>query len=387
VADPEFDGVVGGDPGGGAGTEISRAESRLEEAASRAGLAEGGRADRPAEAPPAAEKTTPEPAPRESWEEDRWAKTNDDWRTNPNLSWRQRRERGRQQAAEREAQKLFEKKLDDLGKKIEGIGATGRGGAEEEPDFDLDQKAWWEKQVAGLKSSFEEQLAPLREAKVEHEERLQREAESREREEQFGEWAAERAEWVREAERVYVGGDERRAGEYNFYKGVIADTCYQQGRMLYGDSPKAQAFARSSMLAMTDLAEQTGTNPAALVEMLGRQQMMTALQWAHRLGIVQPVEAVAAAPRPAATRVQEQREFITSAEAGGAAPPPAARTNGKAPRDGNFLSFMTKALSEKGQREGMKAVVREGVTRYGSDWPKVQRELLGQIRNLGRRSA
>ncbi len=383
----EFDLGTAIDPGGGTETEISRAESRLEEAASRAGLAEGGGADRPAEAPPAAEKTIPEPAPRESWEEDRWAKTNDDWRTNPNLSWRQRRERGRQQAAEREAQKLFEKKLDDLGKKIEGIGAPGKGGAEEEPDFDLDQKAWWEKQLSGIRSSFEEQLAPLREAKAEREERLQRETESREREEQFGEWAAERAEWVREAERVYVGGDARRAGEYNFYKGVIADTCYQQGRMLFGDGPKAQAFARSSMLAMTDLAEQTGTNPAALVEMLGRQQMMTALQWAHRLGIVQPVEAVAAAPRPAATRVQEQREFIASAEEGGASPPPAARTNGKAPRDGNFLQFMNRTLSEKGQREGMKAVVKEGVIRYGSDWPKVQRELLGQIRDLGRRSA
>ncbi len=196
----------------------------------------------------------------------------------------------------------------------------------------------------------------------------------------------ERAEWVREAERVYVGGDQRRAGEYNFYKGVVADTCFQQGRMLYGDGPKAQAFARSSMLAMTDLAEQTGTNPAALVEMLGRQQMMTALQWAHRLGIVQPVDG-AAAPRPAATRVQEQREFIASAEEGGAAPPPAARTNGKAPRDGNFLNFMQKTLSEKGQREGMKAVVKEGVTRYGQEWPRVQRELLGQIRNLGRRTA
>lgn len=385
MADFEVD-EAGVDSGGGADAEISRAESRLEEVGARAGLWEGGGDDRPAEAAPAAEKTTPEPAPRESWEEDRWAKANNAWRTDPTLTWRQRQERGRQLAAERKAQALFEQKLDELGKKIEGIGAPGKGGAEEEPDFDLDQKAWWERQVAGLKSSFEEQLAPLREAKAEREERQRQETESRERDGQFEEWAAERAEWVREAERVYLKGDARREGEYNFYKGVIADTCYQQGRMLFGEGPKAQAFARSSMLAMTDLAEQTRTNPAALVEMLGRQQMMVALQWAHRLGIVQPVDG-AAAPRPAATRVQEQREFIASAEEGGAAPPPAARTNGKAPRDGNFLSFMQKTLSEKGQREGMKAVVKEGVTRYGQEWPRVQREMLHQIRTLGRRPA
>lgn len=381
----EFEGGMGSDPGGGAETEVSRAESRLEEAASRAGLTDRGGDDRPAEATPAAEKTTPEPAPSESWETDRWAKANDTWRTDPNLRWPQRREQQRRRAEERKAQELFEKKLDDLGKKIEGIGAPG--GADEEPDFDLDQKAWYEKQIRDLRTSIDEQLAPLRETLAERQERQRQEAESRELDGQFEEWAMERAEWVREAERVYVGGDARRAGEYNFYKGVVADTCYQQGRMLYGDGPKAQAFARSSMLAMTDLAEQTHTNPAALVEMLGRQQMMTALQWAHRLGIVQPVDGSAAAPRPAATRVQEQREFIASAEEGGAAPPPAARTNGKAPRDGNFLSFMTKTLSEKGQREGMKEVVKEGVTRYGSDWPRVQRELLGQIRNLGRRAS
>ncbi len=386
MADLEFDGGLGSDPGGGVETEVSRAESRLEEAASRAGLTDGGGDDRPAEAPPASEKATPEPAPQERWEEDRWAKANEDWRTNPSLTWRQRQERGRRLAAERKAQEIFQQKLDELGQKIEGLGAPGKGGAEEEPDFDLDPKAWWERQVAGIKSSFEEQLAPLREAKAEREERLRQEAESRERDGQFEEWANERAEWVREAERVYVGGDARRAGEYNFYKGLVAETCHQQGKMLFGNTPKAEAFARSAMLGMADLAEQTRTNPAALVEMLGRQQMMTALQYAHRLGIVQPVDG-AAAPRPAATRVQEQREFIASAEEGGAAPPPAARTNGKAPRDGNFLQFMTKALSEKGQRQGMIEVQKEGARRYGSDWPRVQRELQGQIRSLGRRTA
>jgi len=374
------------DEGSAPETEVERAESRLEEAASRAGLSGGVEDDRAAEAQPAAKDEAP-PAPRPTWEQERWGPANEKWRTDPSLRWHQRREQGRARAAEKRAQELLDAKLAKIEEAIGGL-ATGKTADGEAPDFDLDQKGYIDQKFQDLRSFVEEQYAPLKETLAERAQRQKAEAEEAENAGRFNEWAQDRAEWVAEAERVYVGGDPRRAGEYNFYKGLVADTCYQQGRLLFGEERQAQSFARSAMLSMTDLAERTGTNPAALVEMLGRQQMMVSLQQAQSLGfqIIAPGAAASAAAQPA-SRVRDQREFIESAEAGGAAPPPAARTNGKAPRDGNFLQFVTKTLADKGQRQGMVEVQKEGARRYGTDWPRVNREMMAQIRGLGRGAA
>lgn len=370
---------------GGADAEITRAEAALERAATRSGLADAPEPDRASQARPAARETSSQPTPPAPPWEDRFSKSREAWNA-PERQWTSRhyrREEGRRRAEEQriqaESQRLLQEKLDNLQSAL-----TGKPG-EGEPDFELDQKDWFEKQLAALRTFVEEKFKPLEETFQQRREREAQEQRQAQETEQFAEWAQDRAQWAAEAEREWVGGDQRRGQEYAFYKRLVADTCYDQGRMLFGDGPQAESFARSAMLSMMDMAERFNHNPAALVEGMGRMQMMTALRHAHALGIIEMAGNGGAARQPAPSPVSDAKEFIQSAEDGGASPPPVARTtNGKAPREGDFTRWALNTLAQRGGKGGMPEVIRRGKEKYGADWPGVYRDLQAQIRTLAR---
>lgn len=368
---------------GGADAEVSRAEAALERAATRSGVIDAPEPDRAPQAPPAPKEPAPPATPATPPWEDRFSKARESWNdpAHRRMERQLRREEGRRRAMEKqageEAQRLLQEKLDNLQSALLGKG-------EEEPDFELDQKAYIDKQFQTIRDFVESKFKPLEETFQQRQEREAQEARQAQESEQFKEWAQDRAQWAAEAEREWVGGDQRRGQEYAFYKRLVADTCFDQGRMLVGEGPQAEAFARSAMLSMMDMAERFGHNPAALIEGMGRMQMMTALRHAHALGIIEM--AGNGAPRaPAASPVSDAKEFIESAEAGGATPPPAARTtNGKAPREGDFTRWALNTLAQRGGKSGMPEVIRRGKEKYGADWPGVYRDLQAQIRTLAR---